>query len=80
MRTDAELAEDLPAYDVGPAHAEQIRRRAHAILQGHQRRLAHPQRARLSNCYHQIIEPAVLIGMGLCFLLWTVHDTVAMFR
>jgi hypothetical protein len=80
MRTDAELSEDLPAYDVAPAQAEHIRRRAHAILQGHRRHLAQPRRARLSNCYHQIIEPVVLIGMGLCFLLWTVHDTVAMFR
>lgn len=67
----------LPAHDVDPARAEQLRRRAHAIL------LA---RARVSKSsiwagyYHRFVEPAALLALGLGFLLSSVQATMALFE
>ena len=77
---DDSLLRSLPERDVEPRVAERIRRRAHVILREEQRGLSHRRGAFWSSCYHRFVEPAVLIGLGLTYLAWTVHDTVALFQ
>jgi hypothetical protein len=67
----------LRSLDIDAEGAERIRRRAHAIL-GARANDANPGSA-WSRLYHQLVEPAVLIGMALVFLAWTVQDTVALY-
>ncbi len=72
------LLRQLPAYDVKPARREQIRRRAHAIL--NERRTSRPLALRLSCVYHRFVEPAVLVTLGFVYLAWTVQETLAIFQ
>lgn len=62
----------LPALDIAPERAEHIRRRAHAILRAEQ---AAPPVGSFAHRYQRSIEPALLIGLGVCQLLWAVHGT-----
>lgn len=73
-----ELLDSLPAHDVAPERAERIRRHAHVLLR--ERRQQVKQGSSWSLSYHRFVEPAVLIGLGLWQLAWTVQDTVALFH
>jgi len=77
MNTEEDPLRSLRSLDIEPEGAERIRRRAHAIL-GARANDANAGRA-WSRVYHQLVEPAVLIGMALVFLAWTVQDTVALY-
>lgn len=74
-----DLLARLPQHDVAPERSQSIRRRAHLLL--HQRRLhgSQPSSPGWLRSYHRFVEPAVLIGLGLWQLAWTVQDTVALF-
>jgi hypothetical protein len=67
----------LPLLDVAPERAEQIRRRAHAILRAEQ---AAPRVGSFAYHYQRSIEPALLIGLGVCQLIWAAHGTWLLFR
>jgi len=67
----------LPPLDVAPERAEQLRRRAHAILRAEQ---AAPRVGSFAHRYQRSIEPALLIGLGLCQLIWAVHGTWQLFH
>jgi hypothetical protein len=77
MTSADDLLRSLPSHDVDPELAEHLRRRAHLILGERERRLDHPIAFRCSTYYHRYMEPAALIALGLCYLAWTVQDTVA---
>lgn len=66
------LRAGLPPLDVTPERAEQIRRRAHAILRAEQ---AAPEVGSFAYRYQRSIEPALLIGLGVCQLIWAAHGT-----
>jgi hypothetical protein len=66
----------LTSLDVAPDRAEQLRRRAHAILRAEQ---ASPPVGSFAYRYQRSIEPALLIGLGVCQLLWAVHGTWQLF-
>jgi hypothetical protein len=68
---------DLPALDVSPERAEQIRRGAHAILRAE---LAAPRVGGLAHRYQRSIEPALLIGLGVCQAIWVAHGTWLLLR
>jgi hypothetical protein len=68
---------ELPGFDIAPERAEQIRRRAHAILRAEQ---AAPPVGNFARCYERSIEPALLIGLGLCQAIWAAHGTWLLFR
>jgi hypothetical protein len=68
---------DLPALDVSPERAEQIRRRAHAVLRAE---LAAPSVGSFAQRYQRRIEPALLIGLGLCQAIWVAHGTWLLLR
>lgn len=68
---------DLPALDVSPERAEQIRRRAHAVLRAE---LAAPSVGSFAQRYRRRIEPALLIGLGLCQAVWVAHGTWLLLR
>jgi hypothetical protein len=67
----------LPPLDVAPQRAEQLRRRAHAILRAEQ---AAPPVGSFAHRYQRSIEPALLIGLGVCQLLWAAHGTWQLLR
>lgn len=67
----------LSPLDVAPQRAEHIRRRAHAILRAEQ---AAPPVGSFAHRYQRSIEPALLIGLGVCQLLWAVHGTLQLFH
>ncbi|HTV26006.1 MAG TPA: hypothetical protein VMG12_45220 [Polyangiaceae bacterium] len=69
---DSELRE-LPAIDIAPARAETIRRRAHAILRAEQQA---PLVGSWAYLYERRVEPALLIGAGVCQVIWAVHGTL----
>jgi hypothetical protein len=68
---------DLTALDVSPERAEQIRRRAHAILRAE---LVTPRVGSFARRYQRSIEPALLIGLGLCQAIWVAHGTWLLLR
>jgi hypothetical protein len=80
----------LPAHDVAPERAERIRQQAHLLLRerrqhgqeqsGQQQSGKRYGSSAWSSSYHRFVEPAVLIGLGLWQLAWTVQDTVALFH
>jgi hypothetical protein len=72
-----ELLGGLPSLDIAPERAEQLRRRAHAILRAQQ---ASPPVGSFAHRYQRSIEPALLIGLGGWQLLWAVHGTWQLFR
>jgi hypothetical protein len=74
---DELLLGDLPSLDIAPGHAEQLRQRAHAILRAEQ---ASPPVGSFAHRYQRRIEPALLIGLGACQLLWAVHSTWQLFH
>jgi hypothetical protein len=80
MNPEEDPLRSLPPYDVDPRLSEHIRRRAHWILSERRRRLSHPVVFWWSTCYHRVLEPAVLIGLGLGYLALTVQETVALFH
>jgi hypothetical protein len=69
--------DDFPALDVAPERAEQIRRRAHAILRAEQ---AAPPVGSFAYRYQRSIEPALLIGLAVCQLIWAAHGTWLLLR
>jgi hypothetical protein len=69
-----------PVYDVAPERAERIRQAAHVLLRKNRQVDRQPAGSAWSRSYHRFVEPAVLIGLGLWQLAWTVQDTVALFR
>jgi len=75
--TIEEHLQKLPEHDLDAAGAERVRQRVQVALSVRRPQLGHSQGW---SWYHRLVEPAVLIGMGLSYLLWTVHDTVALFR
>jgi hypothetical protein len=77
MTTEEELLRNLHSPDIDVEAVERIRRQAHAIL-GARANRANAGRA-WSKIYFQLVEPAVLIGLSLVFLAWTVQDTVALY-
>jgi hypothetical protein len=77
-RRSPELAPlDLPELDVSPERAEQIRRRAHAILRAE---LVAPRVGSFAHRYQRSIEPALLIGLGVCQAIWVAHGTWLLLR
>lgn len=72
-----DLLARLPTHDVAPEVAERIRGRAHLLLR--QRREEQRPSPGWLQSYQRFVEPAVLIGLGLWQLAWTVQDTVALF-
>jgi hypothetical protein len=77
MNTEEDLLRNLRSPDIDAEGVERIRREAHAIL-GTRAKRANAGRA-WSRIYFQLVEPAVLIGLSLAFLVWTVQDTVALY-
>lgn len=75
-----ELLARLAVHDVSPERAERIRRRAHVALREQGRREGRPAGFAWVRSYHRLVEPAVVIGLGLWQLAWTVRDTVALFH
>jgi hypothetical protein len=75
---EGDLLDSLPAHDVAPERAERIRRHAHVLLR--ERRQQVKQGSGWALSYHRFVEPALLIGLGLWQLAWTVQDTVALFH
>lgn len=67
----------LPLLDVAPQRAEQLRRRAHAILRAEQ---AAPPLGSFAYRYQRSIEPALLVGLGVCQLIWAAHGTWLLLR
>ena len=68
----------LPVYDVGAGAAGRIRRGALAALERDAWRAAHPAASRLALWYRHALEPAVLIGLALSYVAWSVAGTLAM--
>jgi hypothetical protein len=88
MKSDDDIAPDdppsgelplraLPPLDVTPERAEQLRRRAHAILRAEQ---AAPPVGSFAHRYQRSIEPALLIGLGVWQVLWAAHGTWRLFH
>jgi hypothetical protein len=75
-----DLLDSLPAHDVAPERAERIRRHAHVLLREGRQRVKQAEASGWALSYHRFVEPAVLIGLGLWQLAWTVQDTVALFH
>lgn len=71
----SELA--LPIIDVTPERAEHIRRRAHAILRAEREA---PPVASFAYRYERSIEPALLIGLGVCQAIWAARGTWLLFQ
>jgi hypothetical protein len=71
------LLEGLPSLDITPARAEQLRRRAHAILRAEQ---ASPPVGSFAHRYQRTIEPVLLIGLAGWQMLWAVHGTWQLFQ
>jgi hypothetical protein len=67
----------LPPLDIAPERAEQIRRRAHSILRAEQ---SAPRVGSFAHRYHRNIEPALLIGLSVCQLLWTAHGMLQLWH
>ncbi|MEO8183953.1 MAG: hypothetical protein ABI895_34455 [Deltaproteobacteria bacterium] len=80
MTSEERRLKNLSERDVAPQRAEQIRRRAHAILREREQALRHPIAVGWSRYYHRLIEPGMLIALGLTYLVWTVQDTMALFH
>lgn len=80
LNDDRDPLASLPAHDVAAGRAEQIRRRAHLALREGQRHGAQRPIRAWQRTYHQLVEPAVLIALGLWQLAWTVQDTLALFH
>jgi hypothetical protein len=78
MNSEDDLLRSLPSHDVAPRAADEIRRRAHVLLRQQEQRLKHPAAVWWTTCYHRVVEPALLIGLGLSYLAWTVQETVAL--
>lgn len=76
MNIEEDPLRSLPTPDIDAEAAERIRRRAHAILGARANRANAGGWPRV---YYQFVEPAVLIGLSLVFLAWTVQDTVALY-
>jgi hypothetical protein len=62
----------LPAHDVSPRDAEQIRRRALAALAGERRFTARPWLSRARRAWNAFIEPAFAAGAVAVYLMWLV--------
>jgi hypothetical protein len=77
---EVDLIGSLPAHDVAPERAERIRRQAHMLLRERRQRGKQQGGSAWSLSYHRFVEPAVLIGLGLWQLAWTVQDTLALFH
>jgi hypothetical protein len=75
-----ELLDSLPAHDVAPERADRIRRHAHVLLRERRHRLKQAGGSGWALSYYRFVEPALLIGLGLWQLAWTVQDTVALFH
>jgi hypothetical protein len=69
--------DDFTPLHLTPERAERIRRRAHAILRAEQ---AAPPPGSFADRYQRSIEPALLIGLGVCQLLWAAHGTWLLLR
>jgi len=67
----------LSSHDVDARVAERLLRRMRAVAREEERRRGQPRSAWFSLWYHRAIEPALLVGLGLVYLLWVVHDTIA---
>jgi hypothetical protein len=78
MNSDDDRLRSLPCYDVAPRAAGEIRRRAHVLLRQQEQRLKHPAAFWWATCYHRVVEPALLLGLGFVYLAWTVRETVAL--
>ena len=79
IRDDEDLLASLPTHDVAPARAERIRQQAHQLLR-RSKAARQPRSSGWAASYHRILEPAVIIGLGLWQLAWTFQDTVALFH
>jgi hypothetical protein len=73
----AEALSALPSLDLPPERAELLRRRAHAILRAEQ---AAPKVGSVAHLYQRSIEPALLVGLGLCQAIWAAHGTWLLLR
>ena len=80
MSFEEDSLRKLSLHDVDPRRAEQIRQRAHAVLREREQAVRRPIAMGWSRWYHRLIEPGVLIALGLTYLVWTVQDTVALFH
>ena len=67
----------LTTHDVDARVAERLLRRMRAVARDEDRRRTHPRSAWLSLWYYRAVEPALLVGLGLVYLVWTVHGTIA---
>jgi hypothetical protein len=67
----------LRTHDMDARAAERLLRRMRAVARVEDRRRTHPRSAWLSLWYHRAVEPALLVGLGFVYLVWTVHGTIA---
>jgi hypothetical protein len=73
----SEALRALPPLDLPPERAEPLRRRAHALLRARQ---AAPEAGSFAHHYQRSIEPALLVGIGLCQAIWVAHGTWLLLR
>lgn len=78
--SEESLLGGLPVHDLAPERAERIRRQAHVVLRQRQQHASQQPSAGWGLSFQRFVEPAVLIGLGLWQLAWTVQDTVALFH
>jgi hypothetical protein len=71
---------ELSIHDVDARVAERLRRRMRAVARREELRHTHPRSAWVSLWYYRAVEPALLVGLGLGYLIWTVHGTLALFH
>jgi hypothetical protein len=62
----------LPPLQAHRAKSAPHRRGAHAILRAEQ---AAPPAGSFAHRYQRSIEPALLIGLGVCQAIWAAHGT-----
>lgn len=79
MSREEDWLQSGPVPELEPGRAEQIRRRAHVILRERARALHRPVEPGFWGYYHRLIEPCALLGLGVTYLIWTLHDTVVLF-
>jgi hypothetical protein len=80
MTPDNDSIPPLPVHDVDPTRAELIRREAHVILRREHLEQSPTGSHWLSSVWYRFVEPSALVALGVGFLAWTVHGTVALFH
>jgi hypothetical protein len=70
----------LPAYDLDPWRAENIRRRAHVELARGRWLSEHPRLGALVRLHRRLVEPALVVGISASYLVWAAIQVAALYR